>query len=268
MSDQGKTLGGAVCSVPLVFFDLIARIVPGMVVLGSILCVVGRVTFPEVLDAMPARVLRIGVGAALLVMTTVFVLSYVLAWLLWYPGYQIASLLPGLGGRWDRYDFLQDDEERKGKDSGTGGQTIRTRLSALKSRAIKRVRRLFPSCLARVEKRKDLLRSFRQDYERLRRTDPGTGERITKLKAQVHMCEVLLCGFILSIGLAFAFSTKDHPWFLNWPLVLCVAGSGIARRYCVDHMIVSVNMNLKLIDDEDKSRRLQVMNPGDWRPKG
>jgi len=211
MPDQGKTLGAAVSSVPLVFFDLIARIVPGTVVLGSILFVARPAGFPKILWVILDNMSMAGTGGGLFVTTIVFVFAYALAVLLWCPGYWVASRFPALGGRWDTH-------------------------------------------------------RFRRRYEKLRRTDPGAGERITKLKAQVHMCEVLLFGFILSVGLGIRLVASDPYRLANWLVMACAAAcllaSGIARRYCVYHMIDSLNANTELIHaEEEKSQRSPILVP-------
>ena len=212
MNGRGGSLGSAVSSVPQVYFDLIARVIPGVVVLSQVaLAVVGPDAFLRTIDATLARVAKVGAIGALFAVMVVIVFSYAYAVLLWYPGYYLASKVKRRGGRWDHDENIKLHTE-----------TIRFRLA----------------------------------YERLKRKDPVAGERVTKLKAQVHMSEVLFAGFLLSIPAGIVAIVQDWPRSIGKNLPVCICAtvfaflSYLSRGYFVDHMIASLETNLRLANEE------------------
>jgi FMN phosphatase YigB (HAD superfamily) len=123
---------------------------------------------------------------------------------------------------------------------------------------------------------------FRWKYENLKYKNPVAGDRITKLKAQVHMAETLTVGFVLCGLLGFAiyfirvgivlygllgFATNfirsyDSQSFISSVVLLLAAFcSWNAKRYFVYHLKYSLDNNLKIFTNPtyDPSKQMIIL---------
>jgi len=123
-------------------------------------------------------------------------------------------------------------------------------------------------------------RKFRRKYEKLKYKNNFAGNRVTKLKAQIHMAETLFIGFPLScligvitywidvvtclIGIVTYFYVFSEPKleipsllprYVSW-VILCLAAvcSFNARQYFIFHMNESLKNNLELLKQEEKKK--------------
>jgi FMN phosphatase YigB (HAD superfamily) len=198
MSDQNKALKSVVASMPQIYFDIIARVVPGIVIISSlVLATTGPETFWNVLQTWLGKSSQLNISTTTIFIGLTFVFSYVLATFLWCAWSWL----------WSPVRNFWDDEK------------------------------------------------FRWRYENVKKGSPAAGDRITKLKAQVHMSEVLTVGFILSVivdvgGYFYDSSFLPRLGFGTFLAVLAFC-SCIARRYFIKHMISSLNNNLELLGHEN-----------------
>ena len=204
--------------IPQVYFDIIGRIIPGTLIMGSIwLAVRGPDKFWESLKncLVISSASSITVSATLILLT-----SYILAILLWCA--------------WSRW--------------------VKKKCTNSKASKIRKY----------LEKMYWDTKEFRENYEKVKYNNISAGNRITKLKAQIHMAETLFIGFPLSCLIGFVIniwsffgSNMETP-----PLIPCLVSlvllfvaaiySRNADLYFISHMKDSLKNNLELIKNEKK----------------
>lgn len=213
------TFQKAINCIPQVYFDIIGRIIPGTLLIGSTwLAIRGPDEFWKSLinciDKSSAS--SITVSAIL-----IFLTSYTLAYLIWCPWSCLTTII---------FEKLKKAGVMKG--------------------FLKKV--YWDN------------KEFRYNYEKLKYRNNVAGNRITKLKAQIHMTETLIAGFPLSflIGLVVYIwslfdSNMETPSLIycmvSWLLLISAAVCSLfSRQYFVVHMKDSLKNNLKLIEDKKK----------------
>ncbi len=213
--------------VPQLFFDLIARVIPGAFAIGLFaLSMAGPERSWTVIrwwlttagSSQPSKTVLFTIG---------FVLSYVMAIVLWGIWHLLAS--------WTR--------QCRGVthvDSETGVANPHQDFAFL--------------------------------YECIKRRDPSVGSRITKLKAEIHMTNVLMLAGILSLGIdvwKLVHSFDVARIMMAVVLVVGVAGVASAKRHFVERTDwVIGNAAMLLGCDEEFRRRAGRAEPqSDGRPR-
>jgi len=123
-------------------------------------------------------------------------------------------------------------------------------------------------------------KEFRRKYEKLKYYNTAAGNRVTKLKAQIHMAETLFIGLPLScsigvitylievitcfIGIVTYFWPFNiakveipslFPRFVSWVFILLAdICSLFVRQYLILHMNNSLDNNLELLEQEEKKK--------------
>lgn len=228
MSDGETALQKVANCVPQVYFDIIGRVIPGTLIMGSIWIAVHGpckfwISLKSYLDT--SSVSSVTVSTVLVLLT-----SYTLAILIWCV---LSCLIT----------------------------TICKIFDEPKSGIMKKL------CDKIYWDNKD----FHEKYEKLKYYDISAGNRVTKLKAQIHMAETLFIGLPLSclVGiitymievLSYFWSFSELkvemssllPRFVSWALMLSAAICSLfARQYFIDHMNHSLDNNPELIRRKEK----------------
>lgn len=190
MSGQNTSFREAVKSIPQVYFDFIARLVPGILTIASIWA--AHYGPEEFWEKLQSWVSELKVSSYAIFSVLMLLSSYVLATFIWCAWSWLMKVIP-LIENWD-------DEE------------------------------------------------FRWHYENIKYKNPAAGDRITKLKAQVHMAEILVVGFVFSFLLSLDNLPDVLPsLFFTVLLLLLVVFSWNARSYFIRHMKTSLDNNLKIL---------------------
>lgn len=179
---QSDSLKTAINWVPQIFYDLIARIIPGFVILsGSIVIVLADERSKDALLSFPA-ITSSWVGATTAIFAAISI------------SYAIGVLLSGLRYLIFGVCFVIPPFRNKGFDRETG---------------------------IRNEKEE-----FWDKYDFIKKEFPPAGNRITKLKAEVHMSHVLCAGAPILMLIALDIKTELF-WFpyFRWALLVGWLGS-------------------------------------------
>lgn len=198
MSNQNTSLREIIKAIPQVDFDIIGRLIPGTIVIGSILlAAIGTETGPE---SFWNKLLNLLNSTPKL---TIFVVLVILA------SYTLATLL------WCFYSLLMKIFFRKKYWDNE---------------------------------------KFRWKYEKIKYKNPSAGDRITKLKAHVHMAETLIPGFFISslidLGLAHHLHDFSTQRIVSTVILFLAAVCSLnAWYYFVHHMIDSLDNNLRMLED-------------------
>ena len=187
MSDEGHDGSGVSSWVPQLFYDIIARLVPGAVLIGALVLAAagpaealaglrGWLSKPS--DSYPSVVLIVG---------AIFVLSYTLAIVLHGFGSLLMLPLELLVSRlYDAPNNKPPSGSKPNKDEPEQGEPLPP------SRMRAKLRDIFGRLV--INPKGD----FPMRYDYIKRHDPTAGSRITKLKAEMHMASILIFGFGLS----------------------------------------------------------------------
>lgn len=219
------TLQKVVSCIPQVYFDIIGRVIPGTLIMGSIwIAVRGPEEFWK---SLKICLVKATISSATVAIFLVLLTSYTVAILLWCVWSCVI-------------------------------------VKICYKRKKSRIMRMF---------RKKMYwdnEGFRMKYETLKYYNIAAGNRITKLKAQIHMTETLFVGLPLSclfgiityiseVVTYFCSFTKVKleipslsPRFVSWTLILLAAVCSLfARQYFISHMNDSLKNNLELLKQEE-----------------
>lgn len=206
MSDGENALKNFANCIPQVYFDILGRVIPGILIMGSIwIAVRGLNKFWE---DFTSWLNESTISSATLATALVLLTSYTLSILLWCP--------------WSRWISKKCTNSKASKIKGY------------------------------LEKMYWDTEEFRVGYETVKYNNISAGNRITKLKAQIHMSETLLVGFPLSVflGLIYSVVFKTYP-FVSWVCMLIAAFCSYkADLYFIAHMKDSLKNNLRLLEKE------------------
>jgi hypothetical protein len=196
MTNQDEKGSGIGFWVPQLFYDIIARLIPGAITIGAIaFTYVGPATGLQSIrdwlnkpsDSYPSITILVGV---------IFGKSYTFTIVI----RGIASVL-----NWARLAFWS---------------------LILRLRIIRRIFRESKKSEKKVTSDKN--KEFSMKYDFIKRNDPSAGSRITKLHAEISMTEVLLLGFVIS------FVINLWKWVLHYRLPLRIKNSGY--NVCAIHV--------------------------------
>jgi hypothetical protein len=70
-------------------------------------------------------------------------------------------------------------------------------------------------------------------YERIKNLDPSVGNRLTKLKAEIHMAGTFIVGFIISLVVSIYVDNIQYSQPIIGALVVAIIGSILARLHYV-----------------------------------
>ncbi|MCP4609324.1 MAG: hypothetical protein GY845_11485 [Planctomycetes bacterium] len=237
MSNGENAFQKVASCIPQVYFDIIGRVIPGALIMGSIwIAVCGPKEFFKFLYGwLDKSTISSATVATVLVILT----SYTLAILLWCVWSYLITTLFKL--------FFKFYSEPKAKE--------------YKEREKKKF----------WEKIYWDNEGFRKQYERLKYYNIAAGNRVTKLKAQIHMAETLFVGLLLScwVGITtylievvtYFLSCSEPktvipsliPRLVSWVLLLVTAVCSLfARQYFIDHMNNSLDNNIKILEGENE----------------
>lgn len=190
--------------VPQIFFDLIARVVPGIVTIGALV----------IASWGPSRALSFlgpwfrdppESSPMILIVLLALTLSYALAIILWGIWYFMAGLLRSV-------------RHAVGIEPETG-----------------------------VEDPKG---EFAVQYDFIKKSDPQAGNRITKLKAEIHLAAALVVGLCISLLVDCAMAIEDFDAgrvVFGVLLVLALLGSASSWRFFVHRTETAVKNQCELL---------------------
>lgn len=225
MSNGDAALQKVVSCIPQVYFDIIGRVIPGTLIMGSTwIAVRGTYKFWE---SLKSCLVKSTISSATLATVLVILTSYVLAFLIWCFWSCLITIICKLCKVCDK-----------------------------------------PECRMKkwvCEKIYWDNEDFRKKYEKLKYYNTAAGNRITKLKAQIHMAETLFIGLPPSclVGIiTYLLGAIEQPppliyFIISWIFLLVAAFCSLfARQYCIAHMNDSLNNNLRILNAKEvwKSR--------------
>jgi len=245
------TLQKVVSCIPQVYFDIIGRVIPGTLIMGSVwIAVCGPMEFLTSLDSWlnKSKVSTIIIATVLVLLT-----SYILAIFIWCVWSCVTTKIL------DKPEKSKSGNDKSGKSKSENDKSEKSNK--------KRFRVIYWDN-----------GTFRKDYEELKYKNNFAGNRVTKLKAQIHMAETLFIGLLLSclvgiitywievvtclIGIVTYFYVFSEPKlempslllrYVSWVLLLLAAVCSLfARQYFILHMNDSLENNLDLLKQEKK----------------
>jgi hypothetical protein len=207
--------------IPQVFYDLIGRVLPGAATILGALIILADVSLLDAIDLLIARQVTI---------TSVAIL--VAAWL--FVSYLVGALLGAIAFAIFKDNRKERSFKKKFKDllavmgfSLTEDAECCRKLETIK--AIEPVGRDID----------ELSLPYAYDFILLRHA--GAGGRLAKLRAEIHMCRVLMlaCGILGTAYVIQRFSLNETPGF--WPTLPTLLSLGAIARasYLLDvHLVV------------------------------